>query len=115
MDVEDVEDGALVAEHAGTTATTTRLEIARGPETVFLSGELDLSTADGLHRELISDAERTGGVLRLDMSAVTFVDSWGLRELIAASRSTVVQVVNPSPFVETLLFVTGVEDLFGVS
>jgi len=53
---------------------------------VRASGELDVSTADRLSSAL--DAARADGVLTLlDLSAVSFMDSAGLRVLLRSARS----------------------------
>ncbi|MGK2878934.1 MAG: STAS domain-containing protein [Solirubrobacterales bacterium] len=59
---------------------------ADGARRVALSGELDIATVDqlsaALERLSIAGAER----LIIDLSAVTFMDSSGLRVLILANR-----------------------------
>jgi anti-sigma B factor antagonist len=53
---------------------------------IRVSGELDLSTADRLSSAL--DAARADGVTTLlDLSAVSFIDSAGLRVLLRAARA----------------------------
>ena len=53
---------------------------------IRVSGELDLSTADRLSSAL--DAARADGVSTLlDLSAVSFMDSAGLRVLLRSARS----------------------------
>lgn len=49
-----------------------------------LSGELDLSSAQALSRELI-DAEASGRVV-VDLSGLKFMDSTGLHTLLSAQR-----------------------------
>ena len=53
---------------------------------IRVSGELDLSTADRLSSAL--DAARADGVTTLlDLSAVSFIDSAGLRVLLRSARA----------------------------
>jgi anti-anti-sigma factor len=50
-----------------------------------LSGELDLACSDGL-AEVVSLAIEQGADITLDMSDVRFIDSSGIRALLAISR-----------------------------
>jgi anti-anti-sigma factor len=52
--------------------------------TVVLTGELDLSTAARVERELIRAEQAQPEVLALDLSRLEFIDSTGLRIVIAA-------------------------------
>lgn len=63
-----------VGEEAGTTLVT-------------LSGELDIATADRLTKALDGLSVEKGGRLAVDLSAVQFMDSTGLRLLIRANRT----------------------------
>lgn len=58
-----------------------------GAQVFLLSGELDIATADRLTAEL--EAVETAADARrvIDLSGLTFMDSTGLRVLIAANRS----------------------------
>lgn len=57
-----------------------------GTSTVTLSGELDIATADQL-TDALAGVESTSGDRRvIDLTAVSFMDSTGLRVLIAANR-----------------------------
>ena len=91
-----------------------RLEIGVGPTTLWVSGEIDMSTVDEFHAALRERTAARPDRVLLDMSGVTFMDSLGLRALIAASNEVPIQVVHPSEFVSALLFMTGLEDTFGV-
>ncbi len=106
---EQTSDAARGAAESGR-----RLEIGVGPTTLWVSGEIDMSTVDEFHAALRErTAVRPDRVL-LDMSGVTFMDSLGLRALIAVSNEVPIQVVHPSEFVSALFFMTGLEDTFGV-
>jgi len=52
-----------------------------------LSGELDLASAAVLRHEVAQALARTPKTLYLDLTATTFLDSTGCRELIATVRS----------------------------
>ncbi len=51
-----------------------------------LAGELDIATADELGTQLEAAAIGADGHLVIDLTAVTFMDSTGLRKLITAHR-----------------------------
>jgi anti-sigma B factor antagonist len=71
-------NGLLVTAHTG----------GGGDEALILAeGELDLSTAGELTRLLKDELSRRRTV-RLDLSAVSFIDSTGLAAIIAALRSS---------------------------
>jgi anti-sigma B factor antagonist len=54
--------------------------------TFLVLGELDMSTAEELLRELEPALERTDADLTLDLSGLEFIDSSGLRALLEVSR-----------------------------
>jgi anti-anti-sigma factor len=54
---------------------------------VTLSGELDIATADQLTEALEGVQPVSGTGLVIDLTAVSFMDSTGLRVLIAANRN----------------------------
>lgn len=57
-----------------------------GSTVVALSGELDIATADRLTKVLDGLSVERGSRLIVDLSAVGFMDSTGLRLLITANR-----------------------------
>ncbi len=77
---------------------------------MWLSGELDMANAD-------SFLERTMGHLDgqptavLDLSALTFVDSSGIRAILRMVRTEGVVVRNPQPNVRNVLEIAGVDAL----
>lgn len=56
-----------------------------GPNMYFVGGELDMATAPMLEAALEESIAR-GGVILLDMSAVGFVDSMGIRGIVQLAR-----------------------------
>jgi anti-sigma B factor antagonist len=58
-----------------------------GTHTVALSGELDIATADQLTDALETVQPSSDDRLVIDLTAVSFMDSTGLRVLIAANRN----------------------------
>lgn len=56
-----------------------------GPNMFFLGGELDMATAPRLE-EATEAAVRAGGPLLLDLSAISFLDSTGIRTFLTLAR-----------------------------
>ncbi len=95
-----------------------RLEAGDGASRFALQGNLDLGSSGSLLRRLTEISERSPGDLVLDMSAVVFMDSSGLRAMLTVQRALELEgrrliMVNPSPPVRRLLAITGVEEMFG--
>ncbi len=90
-----------------------------GMATVRLVGELDLFTAPCLHDglgDLFDDGVRT---IQLDLSALDFIDSTGLAELVLAlkrSRQHGGDVVlrSPTPSTSRVLEISGLDRVFTV-
>jgi len=84
---------------------------------VVFRGELDMATASEA-LEVLVRAIRDGNVV-IDASALTFIDSSGIRSLVEAYREAhrgigtdrTVVVRNPSPPVRRVLEVTGLDRL----
>jgi anti-anti-sigma factor len=57
-----------------------------GPSVLFLSGELDMATAEQLSSAL-GPAVTEGGPITVDISGLTFMDSTGLHALIRAAAT----------------------------
>jgi anti-sigma B factor antagonist len=71
---------------------------------VRLDGALDVS-ATGAIDEVVQLAQERGGTLTIDLRPVTFVDSSGIRLLLATVRSanrlgTSVRLIRPAPEVQ---------------
>lgn len=65
-----------------------RTHTVEGTPVVELSGELDISTAQEVEQELLRFEENGPPIVVLDLSGLTFIDSTGLRTVLAAdSRS----------------------------
>jgi anti-sigma B factor antagonist len=91
------------------------IEIGREPDRIVLTlhGELDLLGAPRLQSEIESDAIDAAEVVVLDLDDVQFIDSAGLRVLLAAHERTAERgqrlVLTPgSPQVQRLLSIAGV-------
>ncbi len=74
-----------------------------------LDGELDLASAPDLRAALAGTSNGATGTVVLDMAAVGFVDSTGVRALLeaqASSRNQVVAIMAPSRAVTRVLDLT---------
>jgi anti-anti-sigma factor len=76
---------------------------------IWLSGELDMATADELRRTALAALDGQQSFV-IDLSELTFLDSSGIRELLAlASRSPSGMVLRrPSDGVRRVLEIAGV-------
>jgi anti-anti-sigma factor len=92
-----------------------RVEQRDGETLLALHGELDLTSAPALDRELgraISDAQ----TIVVDLSALQFIDSTGLQSVVLAARQAreaerMLLFFRPSPKITRLLRLTGVEEI----
>ncbi|MFC4148090.1 STAS domain-containing protein [Micromonospora mangrovi] len=89
----------------------------QGVARLALSGELDMASADALHEQvhqaLASDRPE---LLIIDLAALTFCDSTGIRALVDARAAAIAcqvafQVVNPRGVTRRVMRVTGVLDV----
>jgi anti-anti-sigma factor len=84
---------------------TVDVATSAGRSTLFVRGELDLSTVPQLQRELDHAIELSDGAVIVDLAAIDFIDLTGLRCLVAAERqraTRAVTMVNPSRAVRRL-------------
>ena len=96
-------------------------QLANGTPVVSVMGELDLATAQVFERTLLDVTEAgTGtGELILDLTGCSFLDSTGLRALVAArerlehSDRSLALVVS-SPIVMRIFQITGFDDWFEI-
>ena len=85
-----------------------------------LDGELDLDSADEVRDSLASAATGTGcRYLHVDVSGLTFIDSYALGALVSARNSAAaagvtLTLTNPSQPVRKAIQVTGLADVFGL-
>ena len=85
-----------------------------------LTGELDLDRADEVRDNLAAVSATPGCVyLRVDVSGLDFIDSYGLGALVSARNSAAAKGVTftlekPSPPVRKAIEVTGLGDVFGL-
>jgi anti-sigma B factor antagonist len=84
----------------------------REPVTVRAAGDIDLTNA-GQFQAVLDQAAAVSSAFTADMTAVTYCDSAAVRALlIAASRARLtIQVSTAGPITETLLKVSGLDQL----
>ncbi|GIF03758.1 STAS domain-containing protein [Actinoplanes siamensis] len=104
----------------GGAVVTTRRQVD-GAMVVDVRGSLDAATVESLRATLLETLHRDRPtVVIVDLTYVTFMDSVGLRALVAGQRAAQeigsrFQLRNPSEFVHRQLRVTGLTELLGVS
>jgi anti-sigma B factor antagonist len=91
------------------------------PPQLLLSGEIDIATGEDLRAAGIRAVDSLGpaGLLEIDMSEVTFIDSSGLGALVsirnaaeASGRSVALRIVSPT--IIRLFELTGLQDAFTI-
>jgi anti-anti-sigma factor len=90
-----------------------------GTPVLTVTGEIDLSSAGHFAQELAMLIDDEHGTARVDLSAVTFIDSSGVRELLAAKRraegtGTQLVLASPSAACRRVLEISGVWSDFDV-
>ncbi len=110
-------DAALAAEEE---ALTIRRHDHGGLAVFDVAGEVDVHTASQLERAVREALAAGISSIAIDVAEVAFIDSSGLRCLIALQRDAVgvgggLRLRNPSRPVMRLLEVTGLADLFSVA
>jgi anti-sigma B factor antagonist len=94
-------------------------QLGNGTPVVSVVGELDLATAQVFERTLLDVTEAGTGEMILDLTGCSFLDSTGLRALVAArerlehsdrSRALVVT----SPIVMRIFKITGFDEWFEI-
>ena len=96
-----------------------RITIDRLPRGWRVAGELDASTSPTLDAAF-AELPAGSGQVAVDLGDVTFIDSSGLRVLIAlsdraAAKGRTVVVSRASSSVRRLFEITGLESVFGLS
>ena len=90
-----------------------------GRSTIEAEGEIDLSNADRLRAAIFDEVDAGSSRVFVDLRAVTFMDSTGLRVLIEGHErlngvsGELVVVVNSGP-VDRLLGITGLNEVLSV-
>ena len=88
---------------------------------VALSGEIDMSNADGIHGDILHSIDESGCLhLLVDLSGVGFLGSDGIRILVRTyrhvrERGGDMGLRNPAPHIRSVLVITGVNQLLGLA
>jgi anti-sigma B factor antagonist len=89
-----------------------------GVTSLMVSGDIDMATAGELRQAGEDAITDVTGTLRIDLSAVTFMDSSGVGALVAIRNATVDSATlildNPSPRVLRVLELTGLLHTFAI-
>jgi anti-sigma B factor antagonist len=91
-----------------------------GATVIHVSGDVDLGTHLALEAAIVRAVRNGGGPVVVDLAAVPFLDSSGVRALLkgreeALSHHTAVSVRNAQGVVQTVLRVTQVGPLLGLT
>ena len=83
---------------------------------VALAGEIDMLSADTVEKWLIDGRTNSGAAVVVDLSAVEFLDSSGVRSLLRAKEALEADkvgltVARPNAMVERILRILGLYDL----
>jgi anti-sigma B factor antagonist len=89
---------------------------ANGSTLVVVTGEFDLVLADEFELKAIAG----DGAIHVSLSAVTFLDSAGVRALVnvhntAAGEGRALRVVDANPVVRRVLEICELEELLGIA
>ena len=85
------------------------------PPVLALSGELDPASAPTLDAAVDAALAEGASALVMDLGGLSFIDSAGLRSLLAAHRRLAPQALhvrNPTAFAVHLLSITGLDQEF---
>jgi anti-anti-sigma factor len=98
-----------------------RFDFARDgtKETLYVTGELDISTVTSLERAVASRLDGQGGAFCLDLSALSFMDSSGAHALVRlhdrlADLGRQLVVSSPTRQVRQVLELLGLDDVVEV-
>jgi anti-anti-sigma factor len=88
-------------------------------ETLDVSGELDISTASVLENAVAGTLDGQGDEFRLDVSAMTFMDSTGARSILRVNErlrglGRRLVVVSPTPAVLRVLELLGLDQILDI-
>ena len=90
------------------------------PIVITVSGEVDLATAADLERAIASALGGSATVIEVDLSGVEFMDSAGLRVLVAARKQAddagrELRLRSPHERVRRIIEITGLSAVFGIT
>jgi anti-anti-sigma factor len=87
-----------------------------GVHTIALTGEMDLSNAAEVERELLHAEDTDASTILVDLSGLRFMDSTGIRLLISADArsradSCRLRLIRPPAQVFRVLCIAGIDEL----
>jgi anti-sigma B factor antagonist len=90
-----------------------------GGTVIHVAGDVDMDTHAEVENAIVAALHSGGGPVVVDLSAVPFLDSSGVRALLhgrqeALDRQTTLTVRGPQPIVARVLRLTNVADLLGL-
>jgi anti-anti-sigma factor len=105
-----------VMQEEGSLSVESSIDEATRTARVALGGELDLNGVDAVTTEFDELAEQHVDTVLVDASGLTFLDSSGLRALLAGrerlqAKQVQLRVVNASPAIARLLDMTGTRSM----
>ena len=84
---------------------------------IALEGRLDTGTAPELEK-VLNDSLDQVKALTIDMSALEYISSAGLRTLLSAKKALynkgIIKIVNPNDIVKEVFTVTGFNNIFDI-
>jgi anti-sigma B factor antagonist len=85
-------------------------------ETLYVTGELDVSTASALEHAVLRSIDGQGGEFHVDINALSFMDSTGAQALLRLHRrlnnfGRRLVVVSPSRQVRQVLEILGLDQI----
>lgn len=94
-----------------------REEQADGTVSVIISGEVDIYTSQSLKEKLYSIADSTQSDIRIDCSALNYIDSTGLGIFVgtlkrAKQRDKKIYISNLKESIKKLFVITGLDKVF---
>jgi anti-sigma B factor antagonist len=95
-------------------SATSHITRCDGYNLAVLDGELDVASTERLQGELVGLLDAGEPPLIIDLSSVTFCDSWGLSTILAAwqraeDRDVPLALVGPQPRVLLVMEITGTD------
>jgi stage II sporulation protein AA (anti-sigma F factor antagonist) len=98
-----------------------RFELGRnGPaDTLYVTGELDVSTASALEHAVLRSLDGRGGEFHIDINALSFMDSTGAQALLRLHRrlnnlGRLLVVVSPTRQVRQVMEILGLDQVIDV-
>jgi anti-sigma B factor antagonist len=90
------------------------------PIVITVSGEVDLATAADLEGVIAEALSGSASVIEVDLAGVEFMDSAGLRVLVAARKQAddagrTLRLRSPHERVRRIIEITGLSAVFGIT